>query len=141
MAKNPFQGDDVDPFSGVRDEETGEIKREASSASESKAETPKKQSFGQAFAAARKAGDSSFMFNGKKYTTKTKDEEQGKRARSAASNPKDNPYYGRTVAQRAASMKAKGGSIKMATGGSVKSSASKRADGCAVKGKTRGKMV
>ena len=24
MARNPFQGDDVDPFSGVRDEETGE---------------------------------------------------------------------------------------------------------------------
>lgn len=30
---------------------------------------------------------------------------------------------------------------KMAKGGSVKSSASKRADGCAVRGKTRGKMV
>lgn len=29
----------------------------------------------------------------------------------------------------------------MKKGGSVKSSASKRADGCAVKGKTRGKMV
>ena len=29
----------------------------------------------------------------------------------------------------------------MAKGGSVKSSASKRADGCAVKGKTKGKMV
>lgn len=35
----------------------------------------------------------------------------------------------------------KGGSVKkMAKGGSV-SSASKRADGCAVKGKTKGKMV
>jgi hypothetical protein len=37
----------------------------------------------------------------------------------------------------------KGGSVKtkkMASGGSV-SSASKRADGCATKGKTRGKMV
>ena len=31
----------------------------------------------------------------------------------------------------------KGGKVKMAAGGS----ASKRADGCAVKGKTRGKMV
>jgi hypothetical protein len=30
---------------------------------------------------------------------------------------------------------------KKAKGGMVKSSASKRADGCAVKGKTRGKMV
>jgi hypothetical protein len=34
----------------------------------------------------------------------------------------------------------KGGAVKMAKGGSV-SSASKRADGCAVKGKTRGKMM
>jgi hypothetical protein len=33
----------------------------------------------------------------------------------------------------------KGGTVKMAKGGSV-SSASKRADGCAVKGKTRGMM-
>lgn len=33
------------------------------------------------------------------------------------------------------------GVIKKAKGGSVKSSASKRADGCAVRGKTRGKMV
>ena len=36
----------------------------------------------------------------------------------------------------------KGGSVKkMASGGSVKSSASKRADGCAVKGKTKGRMI
>jgi hypothetical protein len=37
-------------------------------------------------------------------------------------------------------MMAKGGSIKAKKGGSVKSSASKRGDGCATKGKTRGKM-
>ena len=36
----------------------------------------------------------------------------------------------------------KGGKVKkMAKGGAVKSSASKRADGCAQRGKTRGKMV
>lgn len=36
----------------------------------------------------------------------------------------------------------KGGAVnKMAKGGSVKSGASKRADGCAVKGKTKGRMV
>jgi hypothetical protein len=34
----------------------------------------------------------------------------------------------------------KGGAVKMAKGGSVKSSASKRADGIAQRGKTRGKM-
>jgi hypothetical protein len=31
--------------------------------------------------------------------------------------------------------------VKKASGGSIHSSASKRADGCAVKGKTRGKFV
>ena len=31
--------------------------------------------------------------------------------------------------------------LKMKSGGSVKSSASKRADGCAIRGKTRGKMM
>ena len=36
----------------------------------------------------------------------------------------------------------KGGAVnKMAKGGSVKSGASKRADGCAVRGKTKGRMV
>ena len=34
----------------------------------------------------------------------------------------------------------KGGAVKMAKGGSV-SSASRRADGCAVKGKTKGRMI
>lgn len=38
--------------------------------------------------------------------------------------------------------KAKGGSVKkMAKGGSVKSSASRRGDGCAQRGKTRGRMI
>ena len=36
--------------------------------------------------------------------------------------------------------KKKGGTVKMAKGGSV-SSASKRADGCATKGKTKGRMI
>ena len=31
--------------------------------------------------------------------------------------------------------------LKMKSGGSVKSSASKRADGCAIRGKTKGRMV
>jgi hypothetical protein len=31
--------------------------------------------------------------------------------------------------------------VKKAKGGMIKSSASKRADGCAIKGKTRGRMV
>lgn len=35
----------------------------------------------------------------------------------------------------------KGGAVKMKKGGAVKSSASSRADGCAQRGKTRGKMI
>jgi hypothetical protein len=70
MAKNPFHGDDVDPFSGVRDEDGG-IKKDAPKAeSEAPKAEPKKQSFAQAFAAARKAGDKTFMFNGKSFSTK-----------------------------------------------------------------------
>jgi hypothetical protein len=38
-------------------------------------------------------------------------------------------------------VKGKKSTVKKANGGSVKSSASKRADGCATKGKTRGRMV
>jgi hypothetical protein len=65
---NPFQGDDVDPFSGARNKagETDPAKQE--SKAESKAE-PKKQSFKSAFAAARKEGKKTFSWNGKKYTT------------------------------------------------------------------------
>ena len=62
MAK-PYQGDDTDYFSAVRDEE-GNIKRD----------TPKKMTFGQAFASARKAGDKEFTFGGKKYNTRTKED-------------------------------------------------------------------
>jgi hypothetical protein len=63
--KNPFQGTDVDPFEGARDEEGG-IKKEAA----------KKPSFGQAFAEARKAGEKTFMFNGKKYSTARADDKK-----------------------------------------------------------------
>jgi hypothetical protein len=46
---------------------------------------------------------------------------------------------GQTIGGGLAGMK-KGGMVKKAKGGSV-SSASKRADGCAVRGKTKGKMI
>ena len=67
--KNPYQGDDYDFFEAARDPETGEIKREMPKA-EPKAEAPKKQTFSQAFAAARRAGDKTFTFNGKSFSTK-----------------------------------------------------------------------
>jgi hypothetical protein len=56
--KNPFQGDDVDPFSGARDKDGG----------------IKKQTFGQAFAEARRAGKKTFTHNGKSYSTQTRDD-------------------------------------------------------------------
>ena len=190
MNKNPFQGDDEDPFSGARDEETGEIKREAPSAP--KAEEPKKQSFGQAFAAARKAGDKTFTFGGKKYTTElakpaakssknqgpsTQDIDRLEAATTAARRRDERTQYmqeqdARAAARRAQEMaeqrkqdtapkptgkflntgykeyerirqegKERRAAAGMKKGGIVKSSASKRADGCAVRGKTRGRMV
>jgi hypothetical protein len=47
---------------------------------------------------------------------------------------------GRRMMGRETDDRRKGGAIKMASGGSV-SSASKRGDGCAVRGKTKGRMV
>ena len=68
--KNPYQGDDYDFFAAARDE-SGEIKKEAP-----KAAAPKKQTFSQAFAAARKAGDKTFMFGGKKFSTARADDKK-----------------------------------------------------------------
>lgn len=82
--KNPFQGTDVDPFEAARDTETGEIKREMPKAAAT-AEAPKQQSFGQAFAAARKAGDKTFMFGGKKFTTERADDKPAAKAAPAKS--------------------------------------------------------
>jgi hypothetical protein len=147
MAKNPFQGDDVDPFSGARDEE-GDIKREE----------PKKMSFKQAFAAARKAGDKTFEFQGKKYSTRTKEEPSEKTLdRVARKQREEDKGPSESDIDRMAKkfdkpksnlgeFGSKGKNPRPANppmfkkGGSV-SSASKRADGCAVRGKTRGKMV
>ena len=117
--------------------------------------------FGNAFAEARKAGLKTFEFKGKKYTTElakpskpVKAElgpEMGGRMTSAESaavmsrfgNPpgaesrvnKETPQ-GETY-DMSIGMKRGGAVKKMASGGS----ASSRADGCAVKGKTRGRMI
>jgi hypothetical protein len=137
---------------------------------------PKKMSFKEAFASARKGGDKTFTWNGKKYTTEMAGE---KKAAPKAEPAKTEPakpaakvekpgLFRRTMAalggvklpqsdygveteekderpttrpkpvSTAAAIQAKNMGYKK--GGSV-SSASKRADGCATKGKTRGKMV
>jgi hypothetical protein len=166
---------------------------------EAQASTPKKQSFGQAFAEARKAGDKTFMFGGKKYTTelakpsakstknegqstqdmdlleaaktaarrrdeRTKDmQEQDAKAaarraqemaeqRKKDTSPKPTGKFLNTGykeferirqegRERRAAAKENERKQGMKSGGMVKSSVSKRADGCAVRGKTRGRIV
>jgi hypothetical protein len=140
--------------------------------------------FGKAFREARSAGDKTFMFNGKKYTTdmapaeqksvggkpkmgayvprdsdtrkgeimtsknavprdnyvrsgqKSFDTEREPEAAASTNKPGTNISYENTDVSDM-SMKRGGKVKKMASGGS----ASSRADGIAVKGKTRGKMV
>jgi hypothetical protein len=156
---NPYQGDDVDPFSAVRDEE-GNIKRDAPAArSLAKKPEPKKQSFGQAFAAARKAGDKTFMFNGKKYTTRTKEDDEKAAPKSEAPKRKSVSTAGDIASKNAEQLSSlmktatkkvparppvsTAGAIasrNFKSGGSV-SSCSKRADGVAQRGKTKCRIV
>jgi hypothetical protein len=124
---NPFQGDDVDPFSGARDQETGDIKPMGL------AKSAKTSRFGTAFSAARRSGDKTFMFNGKKYTTELAKPKAKPRARTSAEEAVDDEKISSATGVRPVSA--------MKKGGMVKSSASKRADGCATKGKTKGRMV
>ena len=131
---NPFQGEDVDPFSGARDEE-GNIEREE----------PKKETFKEAFAKARKAGDKTFMFNGKKYTTEMKGEKKADSKSEAKAEPKAEPAA-ETPRRKTPREKFKGlmgmlGNVKTYKSGGSVSSASKRADGCAQRGKTKGRFV
>jgi len=185
---NPFQGDDVDPFSGARDEE-GNIAREPAAAA---AAPEKKMTFGEAFKAARGRGDKTFEYMGKKFTTEMAGGKKSAGTTSAKTDsdkPKSTTYADAAKSSRSLGdlmnestqsredlkeavrsgkektlgtklqefggrfkralmtgrpqgegMK-KGGKVKKyASGGSV-SSASKRADGCAQRGKTKGRMV
>jgi hypothetical protein len=127
-------------------------------------------SFKEAFAAARKAGDSSFTFDGKKFNTEIAGPK--KSAESVLRNAADEMSKGAASESRLSDSirddeaRVKGNYMKnrdlptverarklqnyagkqsgnnmavygMAKGGST---ASKRADGCAVRGKTRGKI-
>ena len=92
-----------------------------------------KASFKEAFAEARKSGDKTFEYMGKKYTTetapstpKTPTKTQEKFSASKAIGIKDT--------KKAPDFMRKAMGLK--SGGSV-SSASKRADGCAIRGKTK----
>jgi hypothetical protein len=83
--------------------------------------------FKEAFAAARKEGDKTFEWRGKKYTTEM-----------APSKPKA-PAKRRPLPGKAT--EGKMSDVVGAKKGGMVSSASKRGDGCAIKGKTRGRMV
>jgi hypothetical protein len=158
--------------------------------------------FGKAFRAARNAGDKTFTWNGKTYTTQLKDEsvtpsskatnpqtasamlanmptgtsaaaaqalgalaakEQANQAKSSAANAagdteddgfatstrnmgatppsKDDGFLGKNMRSALGSQFKKGGvTKKYAKGGHVKSSASSRADGIAMRGHTKGRM-
>ncbi len=124
--------------------------------------TPK--TFGAAFSAARKRGDKTFDFKGKKYTTETKEEKvtpeakkvmdqtrrdregnfraQARKADVAMETPEERGAMNLEGFKRdKKDMEGSGEYSPFKKGGSVKSSASKRADGIAMRGKTRGKMV
>jgi len=139
----------------------------------------KTMSFKEAFASARGAGDKTFEWQGKKYTTEVASPKSAKAAEPAPKPAKaaeteskpvkaaakyETPYdrMNRINREEAAAKKAAKtsepapkrsgysvpksseftgmGGMKFEKGGSV-SSASKRADGCAVKGKTKGRFV
>jgi len=119
----------------------------------------KKQSFKEAFAEARKGGGKSFEWNGKKYTTELASSAPAKEKPVNVTQSKEyapgTSILDRSKADREAlvnlglkrqegeravkEFKAKQAS-GMKSGGSV-SSASKRGDGIASKGKTKGTMV
>jgi hypothetical protein len=92
------------------------------------------KTFKQAFAEARKAGQGTFDWNGKKYTTEMAGEKKPTAAPLRETMESDSGTTNPSEFKRGGKVK------KMASGGSV-GSASKRADGCCVKGKTRGKIV
>lgn len=93
--------------------------------------------FKEAFAAARSGGDKTFSWRGKKYTTELASD------KPKASVKTENKFsasesIGAKAPRKAPDFMRK--AMGMKAGGSV-SSASKRGDGCAIKGKTRGRMV
>ena len=85
-----------------------------------------KASFKEAFADARAAGDKTFEYMGKKYSTEM-------------AKPKA-PAKRKSLPGKAAEGKMSD-VVGAKKGGMVKSSASKRGDGIAQRGKTRGRMV
>jgi len=130
----------------------------------------KRSGFGSAFAKARADGKKTFEYppgSGKKFTTQTKEEKdrevtpeakkvmgqtrrdregnfraQARKADVAMETPEERGAMNLEGFKRdKKDMEGSGEYSPFRKGGSVKSSASKRADGCAKKGKTKGRMV
>lgn len=124
--------------------------REAAQLAKYAASSQKVASFGEAFKEAKERGDKTFEYMGKKYTTETaKPKAQTKTAGPRVTDTGDetlrlssrrpSPMSGmKTVSSKARLGMADLSGYKQ--GGKV-SSASKRADGCAQRGKTKGRFV
>ena len=93
--------------------------------------------FKEAFAQARKDGDKKFTWHGKEYTTELAKPEKSfkEKAKSAGFSSAETKGGAALMTRK----DRKNDKPMYKSGGSV--SASRRADGCAVRGKTRGKMV
>ena len=130
----------------------------------------KRSGFGKAFAEARADGKKTFEYppgSGKKFTTQIKEEKdrevtpeakkvmdqtrrdresnfrsQARKADVAMETPLERGMMALEGRKRdKEDMEGSGEYSPFKKGGAVKSSASKRADGCAIRGKTRGMMV
>jgi hypothetical protein len=96
-----------------------------------------KASFKEAFAEARENGDKTFEWGGKKYSTEMAKPSFADKAKKAGFSASETKGGAALMARK--DRKDDKPMKKMAKGGSV--SASKRGDGCAIRGKTRGRMV
>ena len=105
--------------------------KSASKSSSDSGSSSSSKSFSQAFREARSEGKDTFTWNGKRYTTEMAGAKKDKKEESETFT-KSEPDVEDTDEGRTTTFK---------RGGAVKSSASRRADGCAVRGKTRGKML
>ena len=108
----------------------------------------KMASFGEAFKEARSRGDKTFEYMGKKYTTEmagTKKAPEGPKTafqkRAAKQTAAREARAASSAARKNKPLGQMSDVVGAKKGGVVRSSASKRADGCAQRGKTRGKMV
>lgn len=170
--------EDVKSFAGTPENESTAGMREAyqptkaEKAEDTTESASKKTTFKEAFASARKAGDKTFQWEGKKFTTEMAGEKKTAPASSKSAEPeKAKPQY-QSLQDRARGYEAERaksgvgmygttkreredrkplplkstksesgysgmGAMKFSKGGST---ASRRADGIATKGKTRGKM-